>query len=189
VPSVFLNRFHFQVRNAVRGIGGSILNNGAAYGSPGRLLGISVFPSSNFFDGADTGLQHEFGHQWISYLNLTPLASAIPHWPLSTMASGTMGYSLAGGAGGTFSCSIVPDGSGIRLVSKPNEPVFGDLDLYLMGLLPADQVGEQIVLASQDFNSVIGQCNGSVYSGAFTRLRLSDLTANASIGPRVPNSA
>src|SRR6185369_15356211 len=123
------------------------------------------------------------------YLNVSPLAPGIPHWPLSSMASGITGFSLAGGVGGGFQCSIVPDGTGIRLVSKPDQPVFGDLDLYLMGLLPADQVGEQIVLASQDFNSVIGQCNGSVYSGAFTRLRLSDLTANASIGPRVPNSA
>ncbi len=188
VPSFFQNRFHYAVRNATHGIGVSIFDSGAAYGSPANLLGISLFPIPTFFDGADTGVQHEFGHQWINFLNVPPVAVGIPHWPLSTMASGIMGFSIVGGEGGEFPCTIVPDPNGVRLVPNPNQPVFGDLDLYLMGLLPASQVGEQIVLGNQDSNAVNSQCNGSLYSGTFTRLHVSDLTGNSSIGPRIPDS-
>src|SRR5262249_15337099 len=117
-----------------------------------------------------------------------PLSSGIPHWPLSTMASGTMGFSLSSGVGGRFPCQIVPDGSSIRLNPDSSQPVFNDLDLYLMGLLSPDQVAEQIVLDNQNFNSVISQCNGSLYGGTFTRLHVSDLIANPAIGPRIPDS-
>ena len=188
IPSFFQNRFHYQVRNAVHGIGSSLIDVGSNYGSASHLLGISVFPIPTYFDGADTGVQHEFGHQWINYLNVPPVAAGIPHWPLSTMASGIMGFSITGGEGGTFACTIVPDGNGIRLNPSSGPEVFNDLDLYLMGLLPASQVAQQIVLDNQDVNSVIAQCNGNLYAGTFTRLNASDLTGNPAIGPRNPDS-
>jgi hypothetical protein len=189
VRSFFQNRHHVLLRNAVHGIGLPIFDNGSTYGSSSQLQGISVFPIPSYFDGADYGLQHEFGHQWINFLNVPPVAAGIPHWPLSTMASGTMGFSISGGEGGNFPCTIVPDPNGVRIVPKnPNVPVFGDLDLYLMGLLPPDQVGEQIILDNQDYNAVYSQCNGSIYSGTFTKLHVSDLTGNPSIGPRIPDS-
>lgn len=187
-PSFYQNRFHYAVRNAIQGIGLQIFNSGQQYGSAARLLGISVFPITNFFDAADPSSQHETGHQWINFLNVPPLSSGIPHWPLSTMAFGTMGFSISGGEGGRFPCRIVPDGAGIRLNPDFTQPVFNDLDLYLMGLLPPDQVAEQIVLDNQDFNSVFSQCNGSLYGGTFTRLHVSDLIGNPAIGPRIPNS-
>ena len=68
-PSFFQNRFHFAVQNTVQGIGVGILNNAASYGSVGRLLGISEFPLASYFDGADTAVQYEFGHQFIAFLN------------------------------------------------------------------------------------------------------------------------
>ncbi len=94
-----------------------------------------MFPLADLFDGASIGVQHEFGHLWISYLNVPPLAAAIPHWPFSTMASGTMGFSIPPtGEGGNFPCLIVPQPAGVRLVPNPDQPVYGDMDLYLMGL-------------------------------------------------------
>src|SRR5262249_13080628 len=62
-PARFQNRTHFQVRNDVEGIGVGRLNNTAAYGSAGRLAGISQFPVPGYFDGAETGHIHELGHQ------------------------------------------------------------------------------------------------------------------------------
>ena len=189
MPSFFQNAFHYRVRNAVRGIGASLFDNGNNYGSTRQLVGISVFPIAGFFDGAEVRSQHEMGHQWINSLNVAPLASGIPHWPLSSMASGTMGFSIPPtGQGGDFPCLIVPNGNGIRLTRRTDAPVFNDLDLYLMGLLAADQVSEQIVLDNQDSASVIAQCNGSPYSGTFTRFHVSDLIANPAIGPRIPDS-
>jgi uncharacterized protein (TIGR03437 family) len=189
LPSFFQNRFHYSVRNQVQGIGSQLLDRGSTYGSAARLLGISVFPLSTYFDGAETGVQHEFGHQFINFLNVAPVASGIPHWPLSSMASGIMGFSLPGAEGGSFPCLLQSDPNGIRLIPNPNQPVFGDFDLYLMGLLPASQASEQFVLGNQDSNSVISACTGAVYTGAYTPLRLSDLTGNSAIGPRVPDAS
>ena len=81
VPSFFQNRYHYAVRNAVQGLGMAILDNGAAYGSTSHLLGISVFPAPSFFDGADAGVQHEFGHQWINFLNVPPVGHQNSTWP------------------------------------------------------------------------------------------------------------
>jgi uncharacterized protein (TIGR03437 family) len=188
-PSFFQNSFHYTVRNAVKGIGSSsTFDVGASYGSASRLQGFSVF-STDGYDGATVRTLHEFGHQFIDYLNIPPLAQGIPHWPVSTMASGIMGFSGQGAEGLLFPCLIQQSGSGLVLAPNPNEPVFSDMDLYLMGLLPASQVGTQIVLANQDANSVLGQCGGTVYSGAYSTLQLSDVIANPAVGPRVPDVA
>lgn len=49
------NRYHFATRQPYGGIGQSTFNNNSLYGGANRLLGITVFPSAAFFDGADAG--------------------------------------------------------------------------------------------------------------------------------------
>jgi hypothetical protein len=185
VPSFFQNRSHFVVRNSVKGIGLALMDRGAKYGSRSRLQGISLFPLAGFFDGAGIGFQHEFAHQWINHLDFAPVRSARSHWPYSTMGGGIMGISIPpSNEGGNFPCEILADSAGVRLQPRPRDyqPVFADLDLYLMGLLPSDQVGEQIVLESLPI-----QCNGNAYPGRVTRFRIADLVA--ATGPRIPNAA
>jgi hypothetical protein len=184
-PLRFQNRSHAVIKNRVSGIGLSISDNAAAYGSAGRLVGISNFPIPTFYDGAETGFIHELGHQWINHLNVQPFAPGIPHWPLSSMAGGVMGFSIGGtgGQGGTFACTIVEDGRGVVLNARPGAPAYNDIDLYLMGLMPASQVRGQIVFADQ---AAAGQltCSGQVFSGAVIRVGANDIV-NA-VGPRVP---
>jgi hypothetical protein len=180
------NRFHFGVKNDVSGIGVSALNNSSLYGSAGSLLGISVFPVSNFFDGAEHGYQHELAHQWINFLRIPALESGIPHWPLSSLASGIMGFSIPPtNEGGNYACLLQPESGGIRLVPRIGEPVFTDLDMYLMGLLPPEQVGEHIVFADQNQARTL-PCSG-LFTGATIRVRVGDIIT--ALGPRVPNSA
>ena len=50
-----------------------------------------------------------------------------------------------------------------------------------MGLLPAEQVRDQFVFADQ---STAQRCDGSNYTGAMTRVRISDVIAG--LGPRTP---
>ena len=187
-PARFANRTHFAVRNDVDGIGMSRFNQTATYGSAGRLQGISQFPIPGFFDGAETGHGHELGHQWINFLNFAPLAQGIPHWPISSMAGGVMGFSIggAGGQGGSFNCDVVDLGSRIVLNPQPNAPVFNDFDLYLMGLLPPAQVRPQIVFDNQAAAQSL-QCTGQDFTGAFTRLSVQDVIDRA--GARVPAAA
>ncbi len=80
-PSFFQNRDHSVVKNTTKGIGLAQSDNSAAFSSKGTLIGITRFPSVAFLDGAESGNQHEFGHQWISYLNFAPLTPSSLHWP------------------------------------------------------------------------------------------------------------
>lgn len=177
-PARFQNRTHFRVKNEVDGIGISRTNNTAVYGSSGRLAGISQFPIPGYFDGAENGHIHELGHQWINYLGFAPFAVGIPHWPVSSMAGGVMGFSIGGtgGQGGTFACNVVDQNGTIVLNPRPNEPVYNDLELYLMGLLPPDQVRQQVVFV--DEAGVLSRgCSGQTYTGAVTRVSAQDVIA------------
>ncbi len=180
------NRIHVGVKNDVQGIGQTINDRTAGTGSTGRLLGFNLFPNIAFFDGANTGYIHEIGHQWIQFMQVAPFTSGIPHWPFSSMAAGVMGFSIPGsGAGGNYNCRITTEAGGVRLTPDNTPKMFTDLDLYLMGLLPADQVGENIVFNNQS-DPAISQCNG-LYTGAVTRVRAAEVIA--AFGPRVPSFA
>jgi hypothetical protein len=146
-PSYPQNRYHFQVRNDVTGIGAPFLNNAAQYGSAGKLLGITVFPIDDFFDTAETAFSHELGHQWILYLKNASLAPG-PHWPPSTMARGIMGFNIPGSSvGGDFPYTITPvTASTARLNVSTVTKEFSDFDLYLMGFIPASGVAPGIVV-------------------------------------------
>jgi hypothetical protein len=184
LPSFPNNRYHFAVKNDVQGIGVSQFDNTARYGSAGRLQGVNVFPLAAFFDLAESGALHEIGHQWINFLTLPLLATGRPHWPLSSLARGIMGLSIAGSnVGGLFPYDLIPlpDGT-YRLQTSQPIGEFTDLDLYLMGLLPADQVGAHVVFRNQ--NQPI--CNGCILREPVT-VTVPDVIA--ADGPRLPDAA
>lgn len=186
VLSRFQNRFHFATKNEVRGIGQNVFHTSVEYGSAGKLSGITIFPISAFFDGADQGYQHELGHQWINFLHTPPLNFGLPHWPLSSMASGIMGFTFPGlGQGLDYPCLLTTEPGGIRLTPRNGPPVFTDLDLYLMGMLPANQVAEQIVFVEQN-KALALPCNNQLFTGPVTRINISAIL-NV-FGPRVPDS-
>ena len=182
-PERIQNRNHFTVKNSVDGIGLARTDNTGRYGSAGRLQGISQFPIPGFYDGAENGFIHELGHQWINFLNFPPLAPGIPHWPPSSMAGGVMGFSIggAGGEGGDFRCLVTDQNGVVTLTPRTDAAVYNDFDLYLMGLLPAAQVRQQVV-----FTNVTSppSCIGQVYTGAVQRVSVQDIINR--YGPRVP---
>jgi hypothetical protein len=148
LPSYPANRYHFMVRNDVQGIGAALSNNSAAYGSAGKLKGITVYPIDTFFDLGESAFSHELGHQWINFLKNPSLAAGSPHWPPSTMARGIMGLSIPGsGAGGDFPYRIeLVNGTTAHVTLSVVTQEFSDLDLYLMGFLPPASVAPGIVI-------------------------------------------
>ncbi|UCG57387.1 MAG: hypothetical protein JSU70_21280 [Phycisphaerales bacterium] len=179
--SYFQNRFHANIRNDVTGIGMTVFDGSASYGSDGRLMGITVFPIPGFFDGAGPSYQHELGHQWINWLIVPPLDYAIPHWPLSDLASGIMGWAMGlGGQGLHFNFDLVPDDGDYLLVPDYKAKDFTDLALYLIGLIGRDEVGEHFVFDDQDQSPSAGILHGPV-----TTVRIDDIISQA--GPRVPD--
>jgi uncharacterized protein (TIGR03437 family) len=184
-PSFFQNRFHVGYRNDVQGIGTQIFNSTSTAGSAGALLGVNHFPLTSYFDAGETAFVHEFGHQFIDFSTLPILAQGVPHWPISSLASGVMGFSLPGAEGGRFPCRVTQASGGVQLTPDSSAPVFADMDLYLMGLIPPEQVGDNVVFADQSNGGVIAKC-GSLYTGALTHVSIADVVQN--MGKRVPDS-
>jgi hypothetical protein len=180
------NRYYSGVRNDIRGIGVQTFDNSSAWGGAGRLRGTIAFPIDGFFDGAEEGFIHEHGHAWINFGTDAQLRPGAPHWPLSTMAHGVMGFSIggSGGQGGEFPWLLTSLGDGtVRVTSDPVSVVFTALDLYVMGLLPTDSVPPNTILpASVNPNSLV---NGQVLPAA--TYTITDYVAG--MGTRVPSSA
>lgn len=180
------NRAYFQVRNDVQGIGDAIFDHSATMGGSPRLQGLIGFPIDAFFDGAATATSHEIGHRWINFATHDPLTIGRPHWRPSSMASGVMGFSLGTGAGGTFPWQLVPLGDGTVRAEARSEAEMGRfdaLDLYLMGLLPADEVPPRFLLdEALAPNAMVA---GQVYP--VTTYTISEYIAHH--GARVPSSA
>ena len=146
---VHLNRSGGAVRNAVRGIGLATFDVGALYGSGSRLQGVITYPLTTLFTLSELAASHELGHRWLSYFSREELQlSSSGHWALSTITGGVMGYSnTQNGQGQTLPGPIVPAGSAWRILcgSQLYVPPFNDLELYIMGLLPQDSVGEHLI--------------------------------------------
>lgn len=179
----FENRYHFVIRNDVQHIGLSLSNNTSTYGSSGQLLGCTVFPIPTMFDGASPDYQHELGHQWINFLPVPPLNYAIPHWPLSDLASGIMGWAHSPNTAGLiFNFDLVPTGSDFTLVANYDSKVYTDLSLYLMGLASPSEVNDHFVFDNQNQNPTAG----GLLLGPVTNVTINDIISQ--LGPRIPNS-
>ena len=148
----------FNVRNQISGIGLKHFDRGLAYGSPERLSTIITmgnaadWPSDPQSDAAGLNsaisiVCHEQGHRWLAYVGFDAqqdikndlLGRENAHWSFlvdtRTNAQGTFSSLMEGNAwrdagGGTFT----------TIESAVN--YFTSLDLYLMGLGSADEVGE-----------------------------------------------
>jgi hypothetical protein len=183
--SYFQNRSYDAVKNDTHGLGLSVFDQSRTYGSAGRLQGIINYPNDGLYDLAETGSIHEIGHRWINYLQLPALSQGGPHWPISDLAYGVMGFSIPPtGEGGRFPFSLAPQGGGDYLLHQ-TEPAraFNDLELYLMGLIPADAVGSHFVFNDQ--NQLSQLRDGGVLRGPVTPITIADVVAQD--GSRSPS--
>lgn len=182
--TVFGNRTFERVRNGVKGIGVSVFDGGEWYGSPATLQGIINFPSASFFDLGAPGLLHELGHRWINFIGVPALEQGAPHWPVSDLADGIMSFNIpgSGGVGGSLLGPLVPaGGTDLRIdCSLERDHTYRDLELYLMGLLPPEEVEPHVVFDRQNQSF---SC-GSVWSGPTALVTIDDVID--AHGPRVP---
>ena len=147
----FENRHYEEVRQDTEGIGAPFYDYTAEWGSAGRLQGAIHYPISDYFDLGESTASHEIGHRWMVDLNNRTLRTNCYHWPLSDVAIGIMGYTSGGCQGLDFPYELIPLGNGdyrLNFVGPSNE--FNDLELYLMGLLPPEEVGDHFVFKDQN---------------------------------------
>jgi hypothetical protein len=154
IPMRNENRFYMGVQQSVQGIGLQLSNRTAEYGSKGRLLGIVQFPLPTYFDLAGPAASHELGHQWINFLagsKLPQLQGVTPHWPISSLAYGIMGYQATTNAQGLdfpYTFALQKDGSYLVQATGKSK-TFNDMELYMMGLQPANEVGKHFIFPNQ----------------------------------------
>jgi hypothetical protein len=173
------NRSFRNLRNTIQGLGISITSQAGAYGSPARLKGDVLFPIDSYFDLAGKANSHELGHNWSAHQNVPALISGQPHWPLSDLAQGIMGfgsldfpYTLTPVAGGNYK---------VQLTGSDRE--FNDMELYQMGLVDQMEVGSYVVFDDQ--NQAVFP--GATLQGPTTTVTVADVIA--ADGVRVPSAA
>ncbi|MEO5926592.1 MAG: hypothetical protein ABIR70_22440 [Bryobacteraceae bacterium] len=189
--SLFQNRYHAGAQNQVRGIGMLVNNSTSSFGSAGKLLGLSRFPIDSLFDvdqgrNGAVGWLHETAHQWLTFLPDPLFAGSRPHWPFSDLAPGIMGFSDPNnGQGLGIPGDLVPEGPDFRIQNRAGIPAqtFKDLELYLMGFVPASQVGPHFVLRDQ---TQIAKLNTGLLSGPADTVTIQQIVLNN--GARVPDS-
>jgi len=180
LPSFTGNRYFQAVRNAVEGIGLSVFDGGEYYGSEQRLKGYVRYPISTFYDLGERTFSHEIGHKWINFLSHPKLQGVTPHWPLSSLARGVMGYQTTS-QGLNFPYDITPLGDDrYRLDFNSAPATFHGMDLYLMGLGPAERAGSYVVFENQQ-QAVV---SGGILEGPVVDFGVDDVIEM--YGPRVP---
>jgi hypothetical protein len=142
--------FETTVRNSIRGIGVSIFNAAASYGSRGQLQSVVMMGDlANYPDGPHQDfarrdystleiVAHEVGHRWLAFVSVMNgdtqsealLGYRQVHWSFfhDTDASVMYGNKIA-------------MESSSRFRTTETWARFSKLDLYLMGLAPPAEVG------------------------------------------------
>ncbi|HEX8089472.1 MAG TPA: hypothetical protein VF762_11495 [Blastocatellia bacterium] len=147
----------FNVRNDIAGIGLKIFDRGADYGSPSRMSSIITMGNQNDWPsdpqehvvGLNSAISivcHEQGHRWLAYVRFDAehdikddlLGRDNSHWSFlvdtRTNAEGTFSSLMEGN-------SWRDNGNGTFATVESAVNYFSPLDEYLMGLRPAEEVG------------------------------------------------
>jgi hypothetical protein len=133
---------HYTVKQDVGGIGGAQFDGSADYGSAGKLKGIiNLRRASDLVTGP---FLHETMHQWGS---MDFLGNNM-HWDGSTDACGQIGGSCYDDFDLTNVTTVTLDGKEyptdklkIKQQLPPRPETFSNVELYLMGLISAQEAG------------------------------------------------
>jgi hypothetical protein len=185
--------FATTVRAAAQNIGVDdyYIDTTIDYGSAERLLSV-------IYHSADYGsvLTHEIGHTWSAFIGDDELQDQqymTAHWDANSDLGGIMGMYVTPytadpatemerssmGLPVNFNLQVNPDGS-FRLVDAHGYKQFIPLDLYLMGLIPAEDIPPVHMLTNPDFSNLEHVTAQEVKT--YTSTELVDMAG----GPRLP---
>jgi hypothetical protein len=186
VPSVFGTSFFSWIYNDVQGIGVGPRNDRPGWGTS-LLQGFHFLNQGHFGIWRYVMLQ-EFAHQFAAFVRYRdPVTGAtmtdhlldgvLGHWALNLDDDKSpMGYD-------TNNWVELPSGQFRKVNLNSDERTYCNLDLYLMGLLGLDEVGEFTMLRD------VVPVPGSATDFTATPVRLNIQNFIAQEGPRIPNVA
>ncbi len=166
-------------KNDVEGIGSSLFDNTANYGSQGSLKSIIYMPEAGFVRNGP--FLHEIVHYW-GNKNFIP-TTVNGHWGFSSVGGQLGGFkeltdlgsnTYRGGFDGTAGFGTFANGG--------NSLPYGNLELYIMGLIGADELDPVQVAENPEFTSE---------RGVFTADNITTFTATdliAQHGERIPSA-
>jgi hypothetical protein len=175
--------YFVPAKNDVQNIGLPVFDDTATFGSSGRLRG-AVYHSF----GSPAIMEHELGHAWgIKYGSSLGLVSdtdeggvSLSHWDEASDINGLMQeFVFADGLAG----HLVDNGDGTyRIVPQaPDAEAFAPLELYLMGLIPPEEVPPVHRLVDPDYSDP-----NRVTAEQVETITIQQLMA-AEGGPRIPD--
>jgi hypothetical protein len=156
---------HFiPVTNKVEGIGKPIFDRSSVYGSVGKLKGIIMMGNINKYDPQTSqGLNqvlnvamHEILHNWAAYISFSDASGNLSknllrpddfqHWNIYN------GFISPLGGSGWFDNGNGSFTSGLTKLADTNLRSYSKLDLYLMGLIPAQLMDSVMYLVPKKEN-------------------------------------
>jgi len=192
MPQSEAKAFYTNVINDIQGIGIPLIDNSGLYGSNGILQGtidmgninnLSLDPSSTDFSVTMSILSHELLHRWASYISFIDgsgfeskalLSDDESHWSslLDTKGSVQYGNAWQDNEDGTFT-------------SLKGGRYFSPLDLYLMGIVSADEVPPMLLITDPSPAPEILPQEGLTISGTARYVTIQQIIAAE--GSRLPS--
>lgn len=186
--------FYSAVKNDTLGINQPIMDNTALYGSMGKLQGtidlgnvtaLAASPNGPKLDDTLTVLSHELMHRFGAYvryknadgtLNTALLGKDSAHWSYLLDSKGSVMYGNGWKDNG--------DGTFTSISAKSG---YSPLDLYLMGMIPKEQVPAMLLIDNPAIDKTKLPVPGATISGTAKSVTIDDIIAAE--GPRVPDAA
>ena len=177
---------NMSVANSVKGIGKSIFSNSSHFGSDGTLFSLMYLP---YLDAIKYGpTLHEFCHCWANYAIPTAVSG---HW-------GICGGNTKGQLGGFKQSTLQTNVDGIANKYKVesfgvnanggNSVPYNEMELYLMGMLPIDQVQEFDAFPEVPSETFIyDEATNTITFISDTREHYTPASIIAKLGQREPN--
>lgn len=139
---------HINVKNDVRGIGAAVFDASAQYGSGGALHGVEFYGQRGLSDLRQSN--HEITHQWGHYFDWARIAGLVraghdpgAHAPLMLGGETFVGAVLPAARRATI------NGEEAAIERTPIYHRHHPLELYAMGLVGPEEVGDTILFVEQ----------------------------------------
>jgi len=147
--------FHVQLKNDIQGIGLPLVDYSATFHSSGKLQGMIELGAATKYlrEGALTLdvfqnlMLHEIGHRWLAHVSY--LVDGQISGNLRMESGGHWSFLLDSDASYMYGHHWQEAGDGTWTVTDARSR-YSDLDLYLMGFLPAEEVAPITLLHSSE---------------------------------------
>lgn len=183
LPGVEYAGIETTASNSVGGTGVRVFNSSSAWGSRGRLQAVMHLPDrSSILNGPSL---HELFHRWGNFLSA--ISGTPYHWGFSGAGGQLGGFSpgtLTSLGGNRYLAYYDTPGRGFGLNSNGGNALpYGELELYLMGLVPPSAVPP--IKVARNAAMVPSGLRGEFTADAISTVTVEDIIRID--GPRVPD--